>query len=53
MAHHVNMRYILVQVIEAAGHGEDGDGNEEGPSEAAHPGAVIQAISWQEYGPHW
>lgn len=53
IAYHVHMRHILVEVIEATSHGEDGDSNEEGPCEAAHPGAVVQAIGWQKYGPHW
>lgn len=48
----VNMWHILVEVVEAACHGEDGHGNEEDPCEAAHPGAVVQSIRGQEDCPH-
>lgn len=47
------MWHILVQVVEAARHGEDGHGNEEDPGEAAHPGSVVQAVGGQEDCPHW
>lgn len=48
----VNMRDILVEIVQATCHGEDGDGNEQDPGEAAHPGAVVQPIGGQEDGPH-
>ena len=47
------MRHVLVQVIETAGHGENGHSNEQDPRDTPHPGAVVHAISRQEYGPHW
>ena len=52
-AHLVHMRHVLVQVIEAACHGEDRDSNEKDPGQAAHPGAIVQAICGQEDCPHW
>ncbi len=51
--HLVHMRHVLVQVIEAACHGEDRDSNEKDPGQAAHPGAIVQAIRGQEDCPHW
>ena len=47
------MWYILVQVVKAAGHGEDGHSNEQDPCDTSHPGPVVHAISRQEDGPHW
>ena len=51
--HLVHMWHILVQVIEAACHGEDRDSNEKDPGQAAHPGAIVQAVCRQEDRPHW
>ena len=51
--HLVHMRHVLVQVIEAACHGEDRHSNEKDPGQATHPGAIVQAIRGQEDCPHW
>lgn len=52
-AYLVHMRHVLVQVIEAACHGEDRHSDEKDPGQATHPGAIVQAIRGQEDGPHW
>lgn len=50
-AHLLNVWDMLIQVIEAHGHGEEGKSNKEEPGGFAEPGAVQCRVGSQENGP--